>query len=406
MIPPPYGAPGPYPPPGYGYPPPGYPGAPNYPGHQAPGHQAPGHQAPGYPPPGYQGPGYPPPGYQGPGYQPPGFPGPIGPIALKPGIIPLRPLSLGDIFNGSVGYVRTNPKATLGLTAIVVVIAQILGLALQLGPLAVTGQLTVLQGDEASTAALVGSSLSGIAGAVAAGLASIVLSGMLTVVVGRAVFGSTITVGEAWRRVRGRIWALLGLAALELVGAILLIGAVVGIIYGTTMAANGAIAALIGIPLVIGLSVVLAYVLTMLTFAPVVVVLERKPIFASIGRSFALVRGRFWRTFGIRLLAVLIAGLIAGAVAVPFTIVGEIMLFSAESTTMILVATVLTAVGGAVGQIVTAPFAAGVVALLYTDTRIRAEAFDLVLQTGAGPGGSSGQFAPASTDDLWLGHSS
>jgi hypothetical protein len=40
-----------------------------------------------------------------------------------------------------------------------------------------------------------------------------------------------------------------------------------------------------------------------------------------------------------------------------------------------------------------------VVVLLYTDRRIRAEAFDLVLQTGAafGPG------APAdSTDHLWL----
>ena len=46
-----------------------------------------------------------------------------------------------------------------------------------------------------------------------------------------------------------------------------------------------------------------------------------------------------------------------------------------------------------------APFTAGVVVLQYTDRRIRAEAFDLVLQTGAGipPG------APAdSTDHLWL----
>ena len=46
---------------------------------------------------------------------------------------------------------------------------------------------------------------------------------------------------------------------------------------------------------------------------------------------------------------------------------------------------------------VTAPFTAGVVVLLYTDTRIRAEAFDLVLQTGA-----AGAPAGGSTDDLWL----
>jgi hypothetical protein len=64
-----------------------------------------------------------------------------------------------------------------------------------------------------------------------------------------------------------------------------------------------------------------------------------------------------------------------------------------------LIALVLLSVGSAIGQIITAPFSAGVVVLLYTDRRIRAEAFDLVLHTGAafGPG------APAdSTDHLWL----
>ena len=43
------------------------------------------------------------------------------PPALKPGVIPLRPLSLSDIFNGAFAYIRTNPKATLGLTTIVVI---------------------------------------------------------------------------------------------------------------------------------------------------------------------------------------------------------------------------------------------------------------------------------------------
>jgi hypothetical protein len=66
---------------------------------------------------------------------------------------------------------------------------------------------------------------------------------------------------------------------------------------------------------------------------------------------------------------------------------------------MVLIALVLISVGSAISQIIAAPFSAGVIVLLYTDRRIRAEAFDLVLQTGAafGPG------APAdSTDHLWL----
>ena len=168
---------------------------------------------PGYPPPGYPPPGYqhqPPPGYQGyppPGYPPPGYPtaglrsaarvrsatglrrgaglsaawlcttgvrarGTVPP-ALKPGVIPLRPLSLSDIFNGAVAYIRANPKATLGLTTIVVVAAQFLALILSVGPLAVTGELgPTLSGEEVSTGALLGSSASSLAGVGATWLSS------------------------------------------------------------------------------------------------------------------------------------------------------------------------------------------------------------------------------------------
>src|ERR1700682_1255046 len=80
----------------------------------------PGYPPPVYPPPVYQ--GYPPPGYPPPGYPPPGYPHPPVPPALKPGVIPLRPLTLSDIFNGAVAYIRANPQATLGLNTIVVVV--------------------------------------------------------------------------------------------------------------------------------------------------------------------------------------------------------------------------------------------------------------------------------------------
>jgi hypothetical protein len=71
---------------------------------------------------------------------------------MQPGIIPLRPLTLGDIFNGAVRYIRANPKATLGLTAAVVIVTQILALILQVGPLAAMGELDALRGESNSTA--------------------------------------------------------------------------------------------------------------------------------------------------------------------------------------------------------------------------------------------------------------
>jgi hypothetical protein len=377
-----------YPPPGYAdYPPQGYYPPPNY---------------QGYAPPGYPPPGYPPPGYAPPGYQPHGYPqGP--PPALKPGVIPLRPLGLSDIFNGAIAYVRMNPKATLGLTTAVVVIAQLFALVLQIGPLAATGSLGALgagSGDEVSDAALVGSSLSSLTGVVATGLATVVLSGLLTVVVGRAVFGAHITIGEAWERARGRLLALIGFVALEFFGAAVLVAIVVGVLIAAIYAVNGGAAFVIGAPLVVALIIGLVYLGVKLSFAPTLIVLERLDVVSAMKRSFALVKNDFWRVFGIIALGQLVSGMIAGAVSVPFTLGGQLLLMmGSASTSGVIIGLILMAIGGALGQIITSPFNAGVVVLLYTDRRMRAEAFDLVLQSGAAtPPGTPAD----STDHLWL----
>jgi hypothetical protein len=386
-----------------------------YPSPVAPsGHPPPGHYSPPgyYPPPGYGQPGYPPPGYQaqayypppGYGYPPPGYPA-AAPQPLKPGIIPLRPLTLSDIYNGAVAYVRMNPKATLGITAIVIVAAQVLALVLQVGPLAALGELkpsnfsSFDSSSQPSDPALIGLSLSSLAGAITTGLAAIVLSGLLTVIVGRAVFGAKITVAEAWQRSRGRLLALFGVTALEALGAAVLVAVVVGVIVGIAVLGGGMAAALVGVVLALGLLVLLTYLGTMLSFAPTLIVLERLGIVAAIKRSFALVKNDFWRVFGIRFLGVLVASVISGAVSLPFSIVGEVLLFAKQSTGTVVVALILIAIGGAIGQIITAPFNAGVVVLLYTDRRIRAEAFDLVLQGGATTQQDS---AVDATDRLWL----
>jgi hypothetical protein len=388
-----------YPPPAYGAPPgygpsPGYPPPPGYgppPGYAPPpGYGAPpGYPAPGYPPPGY---GPPPPGY--------GYGAALMPPALKPGVIPLRPLTLSDIFNGGVAYIRANPKATLGFTTIVVIATQLVALVLSVGPLAVTGQLAQsFSGEEVPTGILLGSSLSSIAGGAATWFTAILLSGMLTVVVGRAVFGAGITISEAWQRLKGRFWALIGLALLEALGAVVLVTVVVGLIFVIGTAANAAAAVIVGIPLGLVLVAALIYLWVILGFAPPLIVLERLSVFAAIERSYRLVKNDFWRVFGIRLLATIAVQFIAGAVTIPFSFGGQILLMTGSSTATTLLAFILLSVGGVIAQIITAPFVAGVIVLLYTDRRIRAEAFDLVLQTGAAYGPAS---PSDSTDHLWL----
>ena len=375
------------PPPAYG-PPPGPPPPPAYGPPQGYGHP------PGYvPPPDYA----PPPGY-GP---PPGArygPPQLVPGAVKPGIIPLRPLTLSDIFNGAVGYVRTNPKATLGLTAMVVVVMHIITLIATAGPLTAYGRITTEPSEELSSG-VVGAWLVSVAASVlVTWLGGMLLSGMLTVTVGRAVFGSTITIGETWAKIRGRLLPLLGLALLEGAVVAALGGLVVVIIAVLAAVGNPAVVVLLGLPLVLLVIALLVYLYTMVLFAPVLIVLERLPVIDAITRSFRLVRNGFWRVLGIRVLTFLVASVVAGAVSVPFSLVGQVMLVGGPSTAIILLSTAIASVGSAVGEIITAPFNAGVIVLLYTDRRMRAEAFDLVLQTGA----AGGPYAVASTDNLWL----
>ncbi|WP_407667701.1 glycerophosphoryl diester phosphodiesterase membrane domain-containing protein [Mycolicibacterium arseniciresistens] len=393
------------PPPGYqqpgyqqpGYPPPGYPP----PGYAPPNHPPPGYAPPGYPPPGYATPGYPPPGYAPPGYgPPPGYPygGPAQ--ALQPGVIPLRPLTLSDIFNGAVAYIRRNPKATLGLTTIVVVISQLVALVLQIGPLAASGGLlSTVQGEPTTFGDVVALTGSSLVGGVTTMLASIVLSGMLTVVIGRAVFGAGITIGEAWERLRHRLLALIGFTLLE-IAAFLVAAVVIGIVIALAVSAGGAVAGfLVGAPLVLLAVAGLVYAATVLIFAPPLIVLERLPVFTAIARSYDLVKKDFWRVLGIWLLATIVTALVAGAVSVPFSLIGQVLTTTADSSSSAILGLVLVSIGSVFGQILTAPFAAGVTVLLYTDRRIRGEAFDLVLQTGAAAVPGTPQ---DSTDHLWL----
>jgi hypothetical protein len=229
-------------------------------------------------------------------------------------------------------------------------------------------------------------------------LGGILLSGMLTVIVGRAVFGSPITIGEAWAKIRGRLLSLFGLALLEAAIVAALYG-LVAVIMATLVAIGGSVAAvLLGFPLMLVVIALTVYLYTVVLFAPVLIVLERLPVVDAVSRSFALVRNGFWRVLGIRALTYIVVTVVADAIAVPFSIVGQVMLAGTPSTGLMLTGTAIASIGSAIGQIITAPFNAGVIVLLYTDRRMRAEAFDLVLQSGA----AGGPYATASTDNLWL----
>src|SRR3954451_24282156 len=106
-----------------------------------------------HPPPGWQ--PAPPPGY-GRTYdgRPPGAPpgGPayawLPPLVHKPGVVALRPLSLGDLFDGAFKTIRRNPRAMIGMSFLVCTVFMVMPTLLTLA-LAATGNLSFSLSDPA-----------------------------------------------------------------------------------------------------------------------------------------------------------------------------------------------------------------------------------------------------------------
>jgi hypothetical protein len=358
--------------------------------HRPPPWAAPGAQQPNpYPQGPYpQGP-YPPAG--GYGYPPP----------PKPGIIALRPLSLGDILDGTVKMIRSHPKATLGLSAIIGAVAALpvaIGDAIyfrELGGLfdpsapSPTGEPSLPVGG--MVAQYAGTAVSALITFVAVTL----LTGLLTRVLGRAVFGGRITVGEAWRMTRARVWALLGLGLLVIV-ILALPGVLVGPLIAIGVAADLPALAVIGGVLALAWIVYVVFVATRLALAPVALVLERLGVVASMRRSSGLVKGDWWRVFGILLLTQVIIGVVGGVLSMPFALGSMALAFLGAGSVAAGAATaILLTLGQTLTATLTYPFTAGVTGLLYADRRMRAEGFDLTLQTAAT------QREQVPVDDLW-----
>ncbi len=124
------------------------------------------------------------------------------------------------------------------------------------------------------------------------------------------------------------------------------------------------------------------YVFVLLAFATPVFVLEKTTVTGALSRSAELVRGSWWRTFGIGLLGGIVAVIIGGLIQLPFALFAarSAGLFTTTPSTDVSVGSeVLLTVGRIVGGTITTPIIAGTIALLYVDRRMRREGLDLAL---------------------------
>lgn len=320
------------------------------------------------------------------------------PPAPRPGVVPLRPLGLGEILDASITYIRRNPRATLGLAAAVAVVngliqVVVLGLILSEVP---SFTDTSLDADTTSTSTDIAINLVQFLQVGVSLLLQLVATGMLTFVMSQAVLGRGVSAGEAWARVKPLFWRLIGTALLTwfLTGAVVFLAIVPGLLL-LLAGSTGPGVALIVIGVLVGVAAAV-WVFTVLVLAPPALILERLTVVGALQRSRALVSGSFWRVLGIVILASVLANVISSIITVPFGILAGIGGFvtGADETGVLNWALFGATVGGAVGTVVTLPFSAGVVSLLYIDRRMRREGLDLELVRATSATGGAGSAAP------------
>ncbi|MFB8131019.1 hypothetical protein [Streptomyces mirabilis] len=341
---------------------------------------------------GWGGPGR---GYGGPG-GPSGWGGNWGgpPPAAKPGVIPLRPLGVGEILDGAVSTMRTYWRTVLGISLTVAVVTQIAVILLQGLVLDDSASTDVLNDPNATAGELsraLGDTLLSSGVVVLIGLlGTIVATALLTSVTSRAVLGKSVTTAEAWHDARPRLPRLFALTfLLPLIAvAIITVGTLPGLLVAVagSSSAGAALAVLGGL----GAGVVALWLMIRFSLASPALMLEKQGVLKSMSRSAKLVRGSWWRVFGIQLLATIIANIVASIVVIPFAIIASALSgdgvagFLGSSGSPGWTFLIVSGIGSVIGSMITFPISAGVTVLLYIDQRIRREALDLDLARAAG----------------------
>ncbi|WP_030568576.1 glycerophosphoryl diester phosphodiesterase membrane domain-containing protein [Streptomyces aureocirculatus] len=329
------------------------------------------------------------------------------PAAAKPGVIPLRPLAVGEILDGAVSTMRTHWRTVLGISLTVAVVTEVLVVLLQGLVLNDAADTEALDDPSATTGevtrALWDTLLSSGAVLVITLLGTIVATALLTMVTSRAVLGKSVTTAEAWNDSRPLLGKLIGLTLLLPLIAVGIVAA--GTLPGVLIAVAGAENAGVALAVIGGIAagVVAIWLMVRLSLSSPALMLEKQGVKKAMARSGKLVSRSWWRVFGIQLLAAVIANVVASIIVIPFTLIAGAL--SGDSVSNLLDASgsdvgwtflIVSGVGQVIGSMLTFPITAGVTVLLYIDQRIRREALDLELARAAGVPGHDASGTPGS----------
>jgi hypothetical protein len=261
----------------------------------------------------------------------------------------LRPRRVGEILDAAIKLYIGNAKTLMGLAAVVVIPLQILSAVVLLSTVSAGSQVPSGGFGVASSTSSASDSAAALGARVILEVAQLLVGALVTAACVKAVSDAYLhqpaTIGGSLRFAVRRVIRVLGLQIVMTIGLILAFVAL--IIPGIWLYAAWSVA----IPCLL---------------------IERRGIFRALGRSRRLVKDRWWPTAGVILVATIMVSLVAGALGAALVAIAGV---SQESSVLLSVATVSLA--GAISGILTEPFRASAVTVLYYDLRVRREGYDL-----------------------------
>jgi hypothetical protein len=266
----------------------------------------------------------------------------------------LRPLGIGEILDAGIKIYRNKFATMLKAVAVVIVPVQVLNvlITLSLPDTSTTAGVNTTSSD---------SEWAGVAALLLIFVINVVSAALAEAACLKAVSDTYLGTDTDWRESLRfgfrRLGSLLWLTLIH--GVIVLLGFAACIAPGVWLYVAWSVA----VP---------------------VLLIEGTRGFGALGRSFNLVRRRWWPTAGILLLA----NLLATAVAAGIGLLALPLLFAGRDNEFVY--DLANGTFGAVASVLTIPFVAAVVAVVYFDLRVRKEGFDLQLmaQRIGAPAGS------------------
>jgi len=280
--------------------------------------------------------------------------------------------------------VRGNVAATMGLALLTSLVCLIPFTAL--GAWVANQETLEFDSEEFGLYGTIGSSLPTIGSL----LASIALTGFLAYVIGQAVLGRKVGIGETWDGTKRRLPALAGAVLLTVVGAVAVTAAILGlpVALAVSQGFNGLTVMLLVLAVLL-LIVAYLFLWTRTAFVTSVIVLEGRGAFNAFARSWRLSSGTpFWRILGIRFLTSILVSTVAQVIVFPIALFGVLGVIALGGESQIFMwQAILGGISGLISAVITTPFSAGVDALLTVDQRIRREGLDVQLIHTAQHGG-------------------